>query len=286
MTTICMSTTTMSRAPRGSAISWTFSGVSAGATDFIVGHYLGAPLDIYPSATLFHSGAGAPFSIEATDAVGMNAMETGEFLDQLLGQNRLADVYEAYLTAGISYDFQVTRKSGSSDLMFAVVTDFADVAYSRGQGMAEGNPTTPDEDVLTHFAQTTAWHPVLVVRPNGADLDPVTYDFTFEPTPASAVNEDEPTPRMLRLTGAYPNPLRSSSRLVFELPQETFVALQVFDVMGRRIRTLTEASYPTGLHEVTWDGRDEQGIRVSAGSYFAKLDAGGETRSVALLVVR
>jgi flagellar hook assembly protein FlgD len=63
------------------------------------------------------------------------------------------------------------------------------------------------------------------------------------------------------------------------------VALAVYDVMGRRIRTLLDEDLPDGVHEIRWDGRDGEGREASSGIYFYRLGIGGvhEVRRTLLL---
>lgn len=70
-----------------------------------------------------------------------------------------------------------------------------------------------------------------------------------------------------------PNPLRSSTTVHFDLAGQAAqtVQVQVFDVNGRRVRTLVNASLTPGEYESSWDGRSEGGGRVSAGVYFIRL---------------
>jgi flagellar hook assembly protein FlgD len=59
----------------------------------------------------------------------------------------------------------------------------------------------------------------------------------------------------------------------------------VYDVRGRRVRTLVNKFVPAGYHEAVWDGRDDFGNRVASGVYLYQLRAGGvaETRKMVLL---
>ena len=75
-----------------------------------------------------------------------------------------------------------------------------------------------------------------------------------------------------------PNPFNPATTIVFALPEPGRVRLEVFDVGGRRVRTLVDAERPAGEHRVDWDGRDARGRRVSSGVYFYKLDAGSTAR--------
>ena len=64
------------------------------------------------------------------------------------------------------------------------------------------------------------------------------------------------------------------------------VALTVFDVTGRRVRSLVAGDLDAGSHAVRWDGRDELGQRAASGMYFYKLEAGGSTLTRKMLLVK
>ncbi|MCC7144589.1 MAG: T9SS type A sorting domain-containing protein, partial [Candidatus Eisenbacteria bacterium] len=54
------------------------------------------------------------------------------------------------------------------------------------------------------------------------------------------------------------------------------VRAEVFDASGRLVRVLVDGVLNTGRHEQGWDRRDQSGVRVPAGIYFVRLDAGGK----------
>jgi hypothetical protein len=75
----------------------------------------------------------------------------------------------------------------------------------------------------------------------------------------------------LRLFPAAPNPFRESTRVRFQLPARDRVRLDVFDVQGRRVRVLIDASMEAGAHQIGWDGRDDRGHDLASGLYFYRL---------------
>lgn len=87
-----------------------------------------------------------------------------------------------------------------------------------------------------------------------------------------------------RLLPSGPNPARGVSTLRFELGATARVRIDVYDVLGRRVRQLRDQQMAAGEREVGWDGRNDRGERVSAGLYFYRLEAGSfhGVRSVVL----
>jgi hypothetical protein len=88
-----------------------------------------------------------------------------------------------------------------------------------------------------------------------------------------------------RLLSPRPNPFNPSTTLRFELQREGRARLEIFDLAGRRVRTLLDESRPAGIHEIAWDGRGEDGNRVASGVYLVRLEGQGfvESRRVALV---
>ena len=89
----------------------------------------------------------------------------------------------------------------------------------------------------------------------------------------------------LRFARVGPNPCGDEVTLSFILPEAGPVRLALFDINGRRVKTLLESSADAGMQSARWDMRNTAGARVPAGVYLARLEQGA--RSVALkLIVR
>ena len=85
---------------------------------------------------------------------------------------------------------------------------------------------------------------------------------------------------------SHPNPFAAETALRFSLPEPSAVRLVVYDVTGHAIRALADREVAAGDHSVTWDGRDESGVRVAPGIYFSVLEIRGEVVSRKLVSVR
>jgi len=137
------------------------------------------------------------------------------------------------------------------------------------------------------------------------------YDFPFSPgqippwpqfhhdaartgyagTPILLGTEEETAalPRSLDLALPAPNPARGGTRLWYGVPADRAggaLDLAIYDLSGRRVRTLQSGRVEAGRHSVSWDLRDASGAPAGAGVYFARLSLGAETRSRKLVVVR
>jgi hypothetical protein len=69
---------------------------------------------------------------------------------------------------------------------------------------------------------------------------------------------------------AYPNPFNSSVSIRFALPQTSNAVVEIYDVLGRRVRTLTEGLLAKGEHSLVWNGQDYRGETVATGVYLCR----------------
>jgi hypothetical protein len=95
----------------------------------------------------------------------------------------------------------------------------------------------------------------------------------------SAIPE-APRGRVLR---ASPNPFKAGTSLVYELPLPGSYRLVVFDVAGRRVRTLADQFMESGSMSLTWDGRDEAGLEVGPGAYFLRLSGPSTAKPIRVI---
>ena len=76
----------------------------------------------------------------------------------------------------------------------------------------------------------------------------------------------------------YPNPFNPTTQIRYELPEDALVSISIYDVMGRKIKSLSNANQTAGYHSLQWDATNDIGEGVSAGMYIYTIQA-GEYRS-------
>jgi subtilisin family serine protease len=89
------------------------------------------------------------------------------------------------------------------------------------------------------------------------------------------------TPIAFSLGQNYPNPFNPSTVIDYVIPRTTFVTLEVFDILGRAVRTLASGEQGFGPHSVRFDGTG-----LSSGVYFYRLRADGQVQSKKLMILR
>ena len=92
-------------------------------------------------------------------------------------------------------------------------------------------------------------------------------------------------PTTWMLSRVHPNPAAGRADVRFEAPSRSRVAVRVFDVSGALIRTLHDGVVEPGRHTLTWDRRNDTGLPVAAGVYYARLEAPGFVRSKPIVLV-
>ncbi len=103
--------------------------------------------------------------------------------------------------------------------------------------------------------------------------------------PSTAVPAGD-TPPAVTVLGNWPNPFNPSTEIVYRLATETRVDLGVYDLQGRRVRTLETDLRPAGEHRVLWDGCDDAGRGVATGSYIYRISGGGTAQTGRMLLVK
>lgn len=80
-------------------------------------------------------------------------------------------------------------------------------------------------------------------------------------------------PKLL-LQAHYSNPFHPATTIRYQVAVGAPVRLEIFDVLGQRVRTLIAETQAAGFHQVLWDSRDDGGRAVAAGVYLYRLQAG------------
>nr|MBC8491898.1 T9SS type A sorting domain-containing protein [Candidatus Neomarinimicrobiota bacterium] len=88
-------------------------------------------------------------------------------------------------------------------------------------------------------------------------------------------------PHTIKLYQNYPNPFNSSTIISFELHDAGLVKLIVYNALGKEVRTLVDGWYPSGYHQVVFDGKG-----LSSSSYFLNLEADGFSKTKKMILLK
>jgi hypothetical protein len=111
----------------------------------------------------------------------------------------------------------------------------------------------------------------------------VTWNFTI-----TRVARDEGViPTEFGLSQNYPNPFNPSTVIRFDLPKEAPVTLEIYNILGVKVRTLMSGEAASaGRYTAVWDGRDESGATVTTGVYLYRIIAGDFHASKKMMLLK
>jgi len=81
-------------------------------------------------------------------------------------------------------------------------------------------------------------------------------------------------PNQFQLRQNYPNPFNSSTTIRYHIGEAGVVQLDVFDLNGQKVKSLVKTRHTPGSYQVSWDGRNEDGLGTASGMYLIRLQIG------------
>ena len=84
----------------------------------------------------------------------------------------------------------------------------------------------------------------------------------------------------------YPNPFNPATTVKFQVPQTSTVTVNIYNMLGQKIRTLFESQVARGTYSLQWDGRNDAGIQMSSGTYIYRMTAGAFVQSKKMVYLK
>ena len=95
-----------------------------------------------------------------------------------------------------------------------------------------------------------------------------------------------PEATRFQITAIFPNPFNSRTVINYELPYEEFVKISIYDILGRKIKTIFQGNQLPGFKSITWDATNENKENVSGGVYLCIVQAGNIVKSTKMLFLK
>ena len=95
-----------------------------------------------------------------------------------------------------------------------------------------------------------------------------------------------PLPTVFALEQNQPNPFNPTTTITFALPKAGHVSLEVYNVLGQRVRTLVDDFRTAGFHSVVFDGRDSNGAELASGVYLYRIKADTHTDAKKMVLLK
>jgi hypothetical protein len=93
-------------------------------------------------------------------------------------------------------------------------------------------------------------------------------------------------PLDFRLKQNYPNLFNPATTIEYSLPKRGHVTIELFNLLGQKVRTLVDEPKTAGSYQVIWDGKDDNGSEVASGIYLCKLQVGDESQTKKMLLIK
>ncbi len=100
------------------------------------------------------------------------------------------------------------------------------------------------------------------------------------------IAEQEQIPKEYVLYQNYPNPFNPETTIKYGLPKNSEIEIQIFDLLGRKIKTLKIGPQKAGYYLLKWNGTDDAGNPVASGVYLYQLRAGNFVQTRKMILMR
>ena len=151
--------------------------------------------------------------------------------------------------------------------VWMLLADVPDILTAQGWTSASGEWTSRVRDGIdTTFADSP-------------------FFLTFDISALLSVDASDVLPEFFSLHQNYPNPFNPTTVLKYDLPEDAFVSITIYDITGRIVQTMVNAHQNAGFKSILWNGTNSSNETVSAGMYFYTIEAGNfrDTKKMILL---
>ncbi len=197
-----------------------------------------------------------------------NPQKVGEFGDDTATVHNVmvrdAFAYFSYYSAGL----RIFDISDPANLTVAAEYDTEPASSSEGFTGAFGIYTALPSGLIL----ISDWH-------NGLFVFSFTDSSTgVEPAPEIPVES-------FALLPNYPNPFNPNTTIPFEIPENSFVNITIYNILGQPIRELTNRFYAAGRHSLEWDGASSAELQMGSGVYFYRMTVDGFSKTLKMFKV-
>jgi hypothetical protein len=171
----------------------------------------------------------------------------------------------------------------TGDGLFTVYRALTWITLDRSHGSVPQGSSDDIEVILdTRGLPLDTYEAEIVISHNAGDPVVVPVTLIVE-SDLSAIGDDS---ARLVLARNQPNPFNPRTTISFTLPAADRVNLSVYDVRGRRVRTLLDGGLSAGTHFVIWEGKNDAGQNLASGVYFYHLHTATESLSKKMLLLK
>jgi hypothetical protein len=84
----------------------------------------------------------------------------------------------------------------------------------------------------------------------------------------------------------FPNPFNPSTTIAFSIPQSQDVSIDIYNLKGQKVHTLHRGMLNAGTHNLAWNAKDDKGLQVASGIYFARVKTKGSNSTIKMVLMK
>ncbi len=198
-------------------------------------------------------------------------------------------------------------RSGSKQNEYPVVSSFSDTTIGRNQSLSlPFSANDPEGHTITLWATSTKaevsvsvndtllwvtpandWTGVAEIALWASDgQDTSISSFTIYVVDLTNITKGQAVPQTYQLFQNYPNPFNSNTTIKFNLPKASLVKIEIYNLLGQRVRTLINSLLPAGIYQLRWLGNDDNGRPVGSGMYLLFMRANNFSARKKLVLIK
>ena len=187
-------------------------------------------------------------------------------LKSFTGQIRKSIIYLNWTVSSEfnNLGFELYRKT-DTDSNFVLIQSYQTDAALK----SKGNSTTPQHygtiDLIPSSSLSTIWYRLMQVDYSGIRTELKTIQLKISQHQHDSKSSFHPDQYVIYPN--FPNPFNSSTIIPVQLARPVKISVSVFDLSGKRIKTLFQGYRQAGIHTFVWDGTDNRGVSVPSGVY-------------------
>jgi hypothetical protein len=158
--------------------------------------------------------------------------------------------------------------------------------------------TTADSSGVYSFRVPYDWSGTVTPSMTGYAFTPTTRTYTnivtdqidqdFQASIIVDVGQDNGSliPDNFQLAQNYPNPFNPTTTIEYSLPRRSMVVVEIYNLLGRVVRTLVDEEKPAGIYRLSWDGTDADSRAVSSGVYLYRIITSNFTQTKKMVLLK
>ncbi len=236
----------------------------------------------FTTNTLNKMSIGTPYNINATSEFSGDGFST-ELTVEMIGENSYPGNIRLRVAALEEITFNDGGQSGSVSYTETVLRKYyphvngTEIALSKG----ETETYTIDGDYNDSWNVQNVEVVAYIQNDNNNQILQAVRIGKYTNT-----DEREEMSHSFELKQNFPNPFNPTTEIAYSIPKKDQVIINIYDIQGKKVKTLVNSQITAGNYQVTWDAKNDLGKVMPAGLYFYKLQTTNQVQTQKMILVK